>query len=52
MLQQAENKITRLMGTVVNIRKGQSKEFRKELGKWCALIPLSRICSWPALIAV
>ena len=36
MLQQAENKITRLMGSTVNIRKGNAKDFRTDLGKWYA----------------
>ena len=35
MLLAAENKITRLMGSTVSIRKGNAKDFRKALGKWC-----------------
>ena len=44
MLLAAENKITRLMGSTVSIRKGNAKDFRKALGKWCDQLCLLPVC--------
>ena len=44
MLLAAENRITRLMGSTVSIRKGNAKDFRKALGKWCDQLSLLPVC--------